>query len=150
MVRDAKSSEYVDQFNVNTIGTLELFVNVYPLLPKDGTGRFVALSTLAAVQSMEHWPLGGAYTTSKNAVNYIVRQIHSEEKGVSDLITFTISPGWVDTDMGHAGADAFGVKEGPPEKVSETVPQLVSVIENATREKEGGRMVNYDGSPFDW
>ena len=72
MVRDAKSSEYTEAWRVNFVGTLELFVSVYPMLPKNGQGKFVGISTLAAVQSMLHWPLGGAYTTSKNAVNYLV------------------------------------------------------------------------------
>jgi short-subunit dehydrogenase len=75
MVRDAKSSKYTEAFHTNVIGTLDLFTAVYPLLPKDGTGKFIAISTLAAVQSMEHWPLSGAYTTSKNALNYLVSDI---------------------------------------------------------------------------
>ncbi|WVW83202.1 hypothetical protein I302_105220 [Kwoniella bestiolae CBS 10118] len=146
-VRDADPARYAEAYNINLLGTLHLFTASYSLLPKDGSGKFIAISTLAAVQSMEHWPLGGAYSLSKNAVNYLTRQIHFEEK---DLITFTVSPGWVDTDMGHEGAKAFGAVDGPPEKISITAPQIVNVIENGTREREGGRMVNYDGTIFDW
>ncbi|OCF32145.1 hypothetical protein I316_06301 [Kwoniella heveanensis BCC8398] len=147
LVKDADPAKYSETFDVNLLGTLNLFTAAYPFLPKDGTGKFIALSTLAAVNSMEHWPLAGAYALSKNAVNYLTRQIHFEEK---NLITFTVSPGWVDTDMGHEGAEAFGAVEGPPEKVAVTAPQIVNVIENGTREREGGRMINYDGTIFDW
>ncbi|GFZ51957.1 hypothetical protein JCM24511_09727 [Saitozyma sp. JCM 24511] len=82
------------------------------------------------------------FCSGRHAVNFIARTLHFEHP---DLTIFTISPGWVDTDMGSWGAAQRGMSS-PPQKLSDTLPKIVATITAATRERESGRMVDYDGS----
>jgi norsolorinic acid ketoreductase len=110
------SSTSLDQvrshFEVNSVGVLALFQAVLPLLQKSSRPMFVALSTaVASIGAMENIPVEStAYGMSKVALNYMVKRIHVENK---DLISFVISPGWVQTEMGQAGAAASGLEEAP-------------------------------------
>ncbi|RSH82817.1 hypothetical protein EHS25_005807 [Saitozyma podzolica] len=132
----------LDTMRVNTIAPLLLFQAALPLIPKGG--KFVVVSTMMALTEGEMYHQAGqdAYRLSKHAVNFIARTLHFEHP---DLTIFTISPGWVDTDMGSWGAAQRGMSS-PPQKLSDTLPKIAATITAATRERESGRMVDYDGS----
>ncbi|WVQ81963.1 hypothetical protein IAT38_004090 [Cryptococcus sp. DSM 104549] len=121
-------------FDVNVRGPVVLYQAVYPLLQDGAT--FTVISSYLGSNSVEHWKALGAYGASKTAINYVVRNIHVEEP---KLKAFTIHPGMVDTDMFTAGAHYYGKPKGP-QSVEEISPQVVNVIDNATRETHGGYM----------
>lgn len=84
-----------EHFEVNAIGTLSLFQEVWPLLKQSKKERgpvFMALSSgVGSIGDMGKLPLEAtAYGMSKVAVNYMVRKIHFENEG---LVAFVISPG---------------------------------------------------------
>jgi len=87
-----------------------------------------------------------AYGGSKNALNYLTKKIHLENL---DLVAFPVDPGWVQTDMGNAGAKAFGFEKAEI-TVEESVSGLVNVIDSATRESTSGKFMVYDGTVSTW
>ncbi|WWD07754.1 hypothetical protein V865_005857 [Kwoniella europaea PYCC6329] len=145
LLREANLDSFDDHHQVNARAPLVLYKAVYPLLKKEGS-KFIVISTGMSQNGPQHYPHFGVYGSSKATVNYITRQIHFEEP---HLTAFMISPGWLDTDMGNAGAAAAGMSE-PPEKLSVSAPQMVDLIEKSDRESRGGFMWNYDGTKWDW
>ncbi|TYJ58950.1 hypothetical protein B9479_000386 [Cryptococcus floricola] len=125
----------------NVSGPLALYQATRPLL-NDEDAFVVITSTVGSVTG-EWGPYLGAYGTTKTAVNFIVRGIHIEEP---KLKVFAVNPGWVNTDMGNAGAALAGL-DAPPEKTSDTVPGIIKVIDEATKEKTSGLLWNHDGTP---
>ncbi|MCJ1393950.1 hypothetical protein MMC18_006827 [Xylographa bjoerkii] len=105
-------SELRDHINVNTIGSLVLFQATWSLLQVSQSPKFILVSTgIASLGMMEHIPMPTtAYGSSKAAANYIVLKIHYENP---QLTIFPLHPGWVQTDMGNAGALANGLAEAP-------------------------------------
>jgi len=140
--------EVHEHLEANTFGPLILFQAVWPLLEKASVPKFVVLSTVfGSTGDLEKYQLPAmAYGTSKAAVNYIVRKIHFEHP---NLITFPINPGWVQTEMGNAGAKFFGMEQAPL-TLDESVTGLMDKIDNATREKSSGTFQSYDGMEIPW
>lgn len=80
---------------------------------------------------------GWLYRASKAAVNAVLRGVSIDAKNATCL---TFHPGWVQTDMGGAGAAI---------SPQESVAGIRSVIAGATRADNGG-FRNYDGSVIEW
>lgn len=76
----------------------------------------------------------------------MVRKIHFENPG---LIAFPIHPGWVQTEMGNAGAEAAGIEKADI-TLEQSVAGLTSVIDKASREETSGKLMNYDGNVLPW
>ncbi|PVH76593.1 NAD(P)-binding protein, partial [Cadophora sp. DSE1049] len=136
-------------YQVNVIAALVLFEAVLPFLNAAASpAKFVQISS--AVGSMTIMPMIGFHCTpygaSKAASTYLVRKIHFENPG---LIAFPVHPGWVQTDMGNAGAEAAGVHQADI-TLEDSINGLVSVIDKATREETSGNLMNYDGSVLPW
>ncbi|WVW83198.1 hypothetical protein I302_105216 [Kwoniella bestiolae CBS 10118] len=146
LLREADMDVFDDHYRVNAKAPLLLYKAVYPLLVKKEGSKFIVISTGLSQNSFQHMPKFGVYGSSKAAVNYLTRQIHFEEP---QLTTFMISPGWLDTEMGFEGAAAAGI-QGPPEKISVAIPQIVDLIEKSDRESRGGYMWNYDGNKWEF
>jgi len=142
-----------DHYNVNTVATLALFQATYPLLSAAAekgasTPKFVPISTtVGSIGDMEKWPMNAtAYGASKAALNWITKNIHIENQGI---IAFPMHPGWVQTDMGNAGALANGLTEAPV-TLKESIDGMISKIDNATRESTSGKFVSFDGEHINW
>lgn len=80
---------------------------------------------------------GWLYRASKAAVNAVLRGVSIDAKNATCL---TFHPGWVQTDMGGAGAAITP---------QESVAGIRGVIANAKRADNGG-FRNYDGSVIEW
>jgi norsolorinic acid ketoreductase len=80
-------SEVREHFEVNVVGTIALFQDVWPLLKDSSHPMLMALSTgVASIGDMESLPLPAtAYGMSNVAVNYIVREIHFENPELTVL-----------------------------------------------------------------
>ena len=136
-----------EHFRINTLGPLILFQSLYPLLKARSARKFVVVSTKAA-SIKDIVPLAiTAYGSSKAALNFIARRLHSEhlEEG---FVVIPLSPGWVATDMGNAGARSVGMEKAPL-TVEESVRGMVKVIDGVGKE-ESGRFWSFDGGELDW
>jgi NAD(P)-dependent dehydrogenase (short-subunit alcohol dehydrogenase family) len=97
------SPEIVEQtFRTNTLGPLLMTQRLWPLLAKSGSGRIINVSSgLGSLSEME--TTAPAYSISKAALNAVTRQCAAALKDKKIAVN-SISPGWVRTEMGGAGA----------------------------------------------
>ena len=79
------------------------------------------------------------YATSKAALNMLVKGLAANLAG-KGVIVVALSPGWVRTDMGGAGA---------PLAPEASVSGLRKVIAELTP-SDSGKFFSYDGSPIPW
>ncbi|RDW61497.1 aflatoxin biosynthesis ketoreductase nor-1-like protein [Coleophoma crateriformis] len=141
-------SEVNEHFEVNAVATLVLFQETWPLLQKAEKPMFVAMSTgIASIGDMGSLPLPAtAYGMSKAALNYMVRKIHFENPGLN---AWVMSPGWVQTDQGNAGAAAVGM-DAAPVTLEQSVTGMLDKIDNATREETSGTFQSFDETKYAW
>lgn len=141
-------SEVRDHYEVNVIGPLILFQAFVALLQKSKSPRFVTVTSgLASIGDQDKYPMQvAAYGASKAALNYVTRKIHYENEW---LIAFPINPGWVQTDMGNAGAKANGMEEAPV-KVEDSASGILNTVDGATREATGGSFADFADTKWAW
>ncbi|KAJ7367350.1 hypothetical protein DFH08DRAFT_798148 [Mycena albidolilacea] len=128
-------SEFRDHWEVNTLGLVVLFQAVQKLLLTSPTGapKFAYISSAAgSIGSFVNMNLG-AYGSSKAAANYLVKALDVENPS---LLTLSISPGWVATDMGNGGAVANGLPQAPV-SVEDSVSGILSRVDAVTKETSG-------------
>ncbi|KAK4936491.1 hypothetical protein LTR10_022654 [Elasticomyces elasticus] len=110
-VHEAKIEDIREHFEINVLGIVTLFKAVRPLLLRStNTPKFITLgSTAGWLENMDQilYP-NAAYGTSKAALHWITKKIHQEN---SSLVVFPIHPGWVQTELGNTGAQAFGLEK---------------------------------------
>ncbi|TRM59434.1 NAD(P)-binding protein [Schizophyllum amplum] len=138
-------------YEVNVVGPLVLAQTCYPLMQESlSTPKFIVVSSGAGgITNGATYPMRvTAYGCSKAAVNYLARRLHSE---LPDLVCFPINPGGVATDLADDGNADQWIRDNVVMKpVGETVASMLSVIDNATRDGEGGQFVSYDGGRIPW
>ncbi len=92
-VKDMKTSDMAEHFDVNATGVVRLFQAVLPLLEKSSRPIFMTLSSIiATIGGMEitaPFPLP-SYGASKAALNWLTRRIHFEHE---NIISFAAHPG---------------------------------------------------------
>ena len=93
-VLGSSPEDFLDHFNVNTIGPVLLFQATWSLLDRVEAPKFVVLSSIiGTIGGMEKVPLPAvAYGVSKAAINYVSRKLHFEHE---KLIVVPIHPGYV-------------------------------------------------------
>ncbi|BGP51681.1 hypothetical protein JCM10450v2_007631 [Rhodotorula kratochvilovae] len=138
-----------EHHQVNTIGPLLLVQALAPLLVAAPAPHFVAISTTVGSISMAQPIPLTAYGMSKAALNYFVRKVALEHGEKDGLAAYAISPGFVQTDLGNAGAKMFGMEEAPF-TLKESVESTLRIMDGATREKSGGRFWDYTGEELTW
>ncbi|EJU05884.1 NADP-binding protein [Dacryopinax primogenitus] len=141
-----------EHYEVNVLGPLVLFQNVYPLLQKS-----TSKPKFAVVSSYVGSIAGGtmvranstAYGTSKAAVNWLSAKLYHE---YPDLISISFHPGLVDTDMSaYAIARSPEMAHIPMITSEECAKGILNVLETAEkREGEGPKFTNWDGSMSPW
>ena len=91
-----------ETFETNTLGPLLVTQAFAPLLAKSRAGRVVNVSSgVGALHSMDSY--APAYSISKTALNAVTRQLAAALRSKRISVN-SVSPGWVRTDMGGAGA----------------------------------------------
>ncbi len=127
--------EFDRTMRTNVWGAMQAIVQVAPMV-EAASGNFVFISSqmghIAGVSSSYSW----VYRTSKAALNMAVK---SAQADYPKATLVAMSPGWVQTDMGGAGA---------PLKVEDSVASMIAAIARLTPADQG-RFLNYDGQPFD-
>jgi NAD(P)-dependent dehydrogenase (short-subunit alcohol dehydrogenase family) len=126
-------------FEVNTIGPLRVCRSFLPLLRRGSGGRIAHVTSLMG--SIADNGSGGSYPyrLSKAALNMANRNLAMELEP-EGILSVAIHPGWVQTDMGGAGA---------PLSTPESVAAMVKTIESLRPEQAGG-FVDRDGNPMPW
>ncbi len=119
----------------NVWGAMQAIPQVAPLV-EAAQGRFAfvssAMGRIAGVDSSYSW----VYRASKAALNMAVA---SAQPDYPKAVFVAMSPGWVRTDMGGAGA---------PLPVDQSVAAMRRAIGSLTKMHQGA-FLNYDGRPFD-
>ncbi|MCJ1465267.1 hypothetical protein MMC07_003883 [Pseudocyphellaria aurata] len=140
-------NEIKDHFMVNAVGPLILFQAAWPLLQRSETPKFLLISTVSAsITKMESLPIPTtAYGSSKAAANFIVRKLQFENPS---LVAIPMHPGWVQSDMGNAGAEMMGLKEAPV-TIQQSVNGMVDQLDAANREMSG-KFLSWDGTEIGW
>lgn len=87
-----------------------------------------------------------AYGPSKAAAQWLIPRLHAEEPWLN---SFSMNPGWVQTDLGQAGAIGLGL-DSAPLTVEESCEGMMKRLGETSRERHGGKLVGYEGSVDDW
>ncbi len=148
--KDESIQVFREHFEVNTVGTLILFQAMLPLLNKSQNPKFVAISSaVGSITLSEQVSFTGiSYGASKAALNFVTKRIHLESAG-SNLVAFALNPGWVKTSMGEFAANTLGIDQ-PVMTVQESVDGILKVTDEATREKSGGKFLQFNGTELPW
>ncbi|HCR31560.1 MAG TPA: short-chain dehydrogenase [Opitutae bacterium] len=136
---DWSRKRFAGTFHTNVIGPALLAQELDHVLT--GGAKIVQLSSgLGSLEwGGEGMSDGDSYSMSKAALNMLtVRLARSFES--SDRVVVSMSPGWVATDMGGAGADL---------SVEESVSKMVGTIESLTR-ADTGRFIDNRGNSIPW
>lgn len=131
--------------DVNFFGVLALVKAAVPLLrqskdPKGPKMIFVGSGVASFAKSKEFVGPWFCYGVTKAAVHYTASQLHLENNWLTSV---TLSPGWVRTDGSAALSNALGMQA--PLSVQESVEGCLKVIEEASRDRFSGQLVEHTG-----
>ena len=126
-----------DSFAVNAEGAFLLTQAVNPHLA-DGAKIVNLSSTLGSITSTSSL-YSPSYAMSKAALNMATRLL-SIALAERDIVVVSMSPGWVRTDMGGAGA---------PLKPEASIASMLRVIEHLKR-SDSGRFLSQNGETIPW
>ena len=106
---DADLGRVREALEANLFGAWRLCGVAIPHMRREGYGRIVNLSSgMGMLEDMGGGSPG--YRVSKTGLNALTRILSSELRG-SGILVNSVDPGWVQTDMGGAGASRT-VEEG--------------------------------------
>jgi len=133
----ANTQDLLHSFNVNAIGPLRVTRALLPHLQKSSSP--VVANITSKMGSIQDNTSGGyyGYRMSKAALNMFHRSFSHD---FPKVITLTLHPGWVQTDMGGKQA---------PLTVQESVQGLTRILTTASLAVRG-KFLNYDGSELPW
>ncbi|KAI6807953.1 hypothetical protein KC367_g5642 [Hortaea werneckii] len=148
-IGQAPLDELRDHFEVNSVAPVALFQATLPLLQRSRhPPKFIPISSrLGSMTEIEKVKNPAAvYGASKAMLNYLTCRMHFENP---ELIAFPMSPGFVQTDMGNAGARKGGLEKAYL-TVEQSVTGMLKTIDKATREEHGATLQSWDGTRFEW
>ena len=136
-VDQASPSVVSSTFDTNVVGPLRLTHAMLPLLRATAGSRVCNTSSLMG--SISDNSSGGAlgYRISKTALNMYTKTFSLDERGITMV---SLHPGWVQTDMGGAGA--------PVTPATSAAGLLKIALE--LKPSQTGKFFNYDGKELAW
>ncbi|WWD17809.1 hypothetical protein CI109_102251 [Kwoniella shandongensis] len=141
---DVDLGSFEEHWRINVLAPLALYQACVPVMPKGS--KFIWMSSGASIIDRIPDKKDAAYGITKCCMNYLARYTHFENESI---VTFSLSPGWVQTDMGDRGARSVGMDKAPT-TVKESVEGIVKVIDDSTREKYAGLHMRYNGTQSKW
>ncbi|WVQ62106.1 uncharacterized protein L199_000244 [Kwoniella botswanensis] len=143
-LKEVDLGSFEEHWRINVLAPLALYQACVPLMPEGS--KFVWMSSGASIIDRVPDKLDAGYGITKSSMNYLARYAHFEE---SSIISFSLSPGWVQTDMGDRGARWSGMEKAPI-TVDESVAGIVKVIGEATKDNYSGLHMRYNGTQSKW
>eukprot|EP01091_Cochliopodium_minus_P013903 TRINITY_DN459_c0_g1_i1.p1 TRINITY_DN459_c0_g1~~TRINITY_DN459_c0_g1_i1.p1 ORF type:complete len:251 (-),score=67.55 TRINITY_DN459_c0_g1_i1:82-807(-) len=138
---DLKNSEFLDVFNTNVIGVLNVTNTFFPLFNKESKTLVINVSTTLSSISLTKDTICVPYKVSKTALNMLNKN-YSLEFG--NKATFVVMcPGWLDTDMGNSGGNK------PPVSVQDGVKNILQTV-YTIKEDKNGLFINNQGKEISW
>ena len=130
--------DWLKVLSVNTLAPLRLVERFVEHVGRSERKLVVNVSSRMGSISQNS---GGAYIyrSSKAALNAVTKALSADLAG-RGITVVAVHPGWVQTDMGGAGADI---------PVETSAAGLRQVIDGLTP-KDSGRFLNYDGEEIPW
>jgi len=128
-----------ETFASNVIGPLLLTQTLSPLLEKATNAKVMNLSSRLGSLAASGAFGTPSYAISKAALNMATRQL-AAALAPKHVTAFCVSPGWVRTDMGGAGA---------PLLPAQSVAALLKVLD-AVKSADAGRFIDTEGGDIPW
>ncbi|CEJ86714.1 hypothetical protein VHEMI04184 [[Torrubiella] hemipterigena] len=146
-VLDTTPEELRSHFDVNTLGPLVTIQALWPLMKSGPEPKFFLISSsVGSIGMMEAMP-GGAYGPSKAAANWLAKALHQQ---IEKLVSVAVHPGFVQTNMGNSASAQWGMDNGPPDSVDESVAGLLNLFDSATKESASGKFITQKGMELLW
>ncbi|KAG8157440.1 hypothetical protein KVR01_012824 [Diaporthe batatas] len=146
-VLDLKLEDLKAHTEPNVYGFISLYQATRALLKKSTKGpQLIPMGSNGGDLTNQPPIPNAAYGPTKAAVNWLTIRINTEDEWLN---AWVINPGWVQTDLGNAGARALGL-ESAFISVDESCDGMVKVIASSTKEKYGGKKVTYNGDIEVW
>jgi NAD(P)-dependent dehydrogenase (short-subunit alcohol dehydrogenase family) len=137
-LRKLQAEPMLAMFHLNAIAPIIMAQEFLELLGESGKGRVINISSWFASLSI---PQKGNYTysASKTALNMLTK-ILANDLAKLNIISFTVNPGWMKTDMGGKSANL------------EPTESAKSILEFSEKLKieDSGKFFNHDGSEHPW
>ena len=124
--------------HTNVLAAMRLLPIVAPLVANARGKLGVLSSRMGSIGGRTH-PVASLYRASKAALNSVLRDT-ALTHGPQGATCIAFHPGWVQTDMGGAGADIT---------VEQSVRDLRATLGNAGLEANGS-FLDHDGTPIPW
>lgn len=136
-LEDLDLDEVINSFQTNTIGPMRLTKSLLPLLSQSKNPKVISITS--KMGSIDDNTSGGyyAYRMSKAALNMFNRSLACDHKNITCVV---LHPGWVQTDMGGAGALVT---------VGDSVRGMTKVIA-AVDISQSGNFFDFRGNSLSW
>jgi len=131
-------SAWADAFAVNTMGPVRVMQAFLPHLKRTMNPKVISITSQLGAISLDA-PISLAYSATKAALNKFMRLAAIELKA-QGIAVCVIHPGWVQTEMGGAGA---------PITPTASAAGIVKVIDQVTLSNSGG-FWKWDGTRHEW
>ncbi|KAI1803915.1 NAD(P)-binding protein [Daldinia bambusicola] len=141
-VKDVRIGDVRAHVEPNVYGVVALYQATRPLLRLSRREPiFTAIGSSAGFIGKQPPIPNAAYGPSKAALHWFIVRINAEDEWLN---AFVMGPGWVQTELGNAGARGLGIDQAPV-GVDQSCDGMVQMLAVSTKEKHGGKMVSYDG-----
>jgi NAD(P)-dependent dehydrogenase (short-subunit alcohol dehydrogenase family) len=134
----ATEQEFDEVMHTNVLAAMRLLPIVAPLVAST-RGRLAVISSRMGSIGERTSTSGSLYRASKAALNSVLADA-ALTYGPQGLTCLSFHPGWVQTDMGGAGASL---------RVEDSVRSLRASLAG-TDISQNGAFLNYDGTPISW
>ncbi|KAI4866160.1 hypothetical protein F4820DRAFT_417748 [Hypoxylon rubiginosum] len=142
-VADLKIADLKGHIEPNVYGLVTLYQATRPLLRRSsGEPVFAPMGSTAGLLANQPPITNAAYGPSKAAANWLTIRINAEDDWLN---AFVLGPGWVQTDLGNAGARGLGFGDKAELTVDESCDGMMRVLAATSKEKHGGKMLLYTG-----
>lgn len=131
-------AEFDDVMHTNVLAAMRLLPLLGPMVAQK-RGKLAVLSSRMGSIGSRTAANGSLYRASKAALNSVLMDA-AIAFGPQGATCVAFHPGWVQTDMGGAGADV---------PVAQSVAGLRATLAGLTA-ADNGKFLNYDGTPIPW
>ncbi|KAJ7614917.1 NAD(P)-binding protein [Roridomyces roridus] len=142
-IATSNPDDFLEHYQINTLGLIILWQAAHKLLLASSKPQLVYISSIGGSLGAYMNLQAPAYMGSKAAGNFIVKTLDAENP---TLTVYALHPGWVQTDMGNAGAEANGMPHAP-NTVEESVTGILNRVDSATKEETSGKFLNFETIP---